>query len=63
MKKVFSLALALVALAGVVQISTGPAYADPHCEECCYEWYNECLIAVGNPQMCGNVLNNCLADC
>ncbi len=62
-KKVFSLALTVVALVGILQITAAPAEALPHCEECCYEWYEECLIAVGMPGPCANVLNNCLADC
>ncbi len=62
MKKVFSLALTIVALLGIIQVTATPSYAG-HCEECCYVYYEECLELASNPQTCTNMLNNCIASC
>lgn len=61
MKKVFSIALVLVALLGIAQITPAPAYADD-CEDFCYK-FNEACLQLGNPQTCANLLARCLEEC
>ncbi len=58
----FSVALALVATAGIVQLAGSPAQAATYCETVCQDDYQACL-SLNPPGMCQVIWEECVRCC